>query len=100
MPRDGARRLLVRLPTWVGDCVMVTPALRALRAQFRDDYVIAQARGHLFPLLDGADLYDEKLPLHVGRGRVAAERLRCKPHAQGAHRERKKYPSSRPSRST
>ncbi len=42
MPRDGianlvdVRRLLVVLPTWVGDFVMATPTLRAIRLRFPD----------------------------------------------------------------
>ena len=33
MPRERSapRRILVRLPNWVGDALMATPALRALR---------------------------------------------------------------------
>jgi heptosyltransferase-2 len=33
------RRLLVVMPTWVGDVVMATPALRALRARFADAHI-------------------------------------------------------------
>lgn len=43
----GPRRILVRLPSWVGDVVMATPALRALGAGFPDAEVVVEARPFL-----------------------------------------------------
>lgn len=64
----SARRILVRLPSWVGDAVLVTPALRALRRAYPEARVVAQGRAHLEALLDGAWLFDEYLPTARGTG--------------------------------
>ncbi|MFQ5654229.1 MAG: glycosyltransferase family 9 protein, partial [Planctomycetota bacterium] len=69
---SGLRRLLVRLPTWVGDAVMATPALRALRATCPRAEIIAQGRPRLLDLLDGAGLYDRAIPTASGRSRTRA----------------------------
>ncbi len=42
-PTD-AERILVVAPSWVGDVVMATPAIRALRSRFPDAHVTALAR--------------------------------------------------------
>jgi len=55
-------RVLVRLPTWVGDVVMATPALRALRMGFPGARVIVEGRGFMAGLLAGLDSFDEFLP--------------------------------------
>lgn len=55
-------RILVSLPGWVGDVVMATPALRALRRRFPDAHVAAQGKKHLLGLLEGSPLVDEVLP--------------------------------------
>jgi heptosyltransferase-2 len=56
------RRILVRLPTWVGDAVMATPALRALRAAQPGAWIGAQGRPALAGLLDGLASFDAFLP--------------------------------------
>ncbi|HEY8156039.1 MAG TPA: lipopolysaccharide heptosyltransferase II [Myxococcota bacterium] len=56
------RRILVRLPSWVGDAVMATPALRALRAAHPDAWIGAQGRPPLAGLLAGLASFDEFLP--------------------------------------
>ena len=37
------KRLVVRAPNWLGDAVMALPALAALRAHFRDAFLILAA---------------------------------------------------------
>lgn len=64
------RRILCRLPTWVGDAVLVTPALRALRSKFPEAQILAQGRPHLEAMLTGADLFHEYLPVAKGKGSV------------------------------
>jgi len=59
----NARRILVRLPNWMGDVVMATPALRALRAEFAEAQITAHVRAELAPLLEGSTHIDEILPL-------------------------------------
>jgi heptosyltransferase II len=44
--------LAVALPNWVGDAVMATPALRALRALFPEDRIVAVLRPYVRPVLD------------------------------------------------
>lgn len=57
-------RILVVCPSWVGDAVMATPALRLLRARRAGAWLGALVRPGLDELLDGAGLFDE---VHVDR---------------------------------
>lgn len=57
-------RLLVVCPSWVGDTVMATPALRALRRALPGAFIGALVRPGLDDLLAGTPLCDE---LHVER---------------------------------
>ncbi len=65
------RHVLVCLPTWVGDAVMATPTLRALRSRFPDSRITLFGRGHLESLLEGESLYDQYVPIERGRGATA-----------------------------
>jgi heptosyltransferase-2 len=53
--------LAVFLPNWIGDAVMATPALRALRDRYRDGQIIGVVRPYVAGLLDGGDWFDELL---------------------------------------
>ena len=44
--------LAVALPNWVGDVVMATPTLRALRARMPDERIIAVLRPYVRPVLE------------------------------------------------
>lgn len=57
-------RVLVILPSWIGDAVMATPALRMLRDALPGALIGALARPGIDALLDGAGLVDD---LHVAR---------------------------------
>ncbi len=57
MPSEN-RRVLVVLPNWVGDVVLATPALRALRAGLADARIDYLLRPYLREVLDGSDLHD------------------------------------------
>ena len=59
-------RLLVVCPSWVGDVVMATPALRLLRSRLPGSFIGGLVRPGLDELLAGADFFDE---LHVDRAR-------------------------------
>jgi heptosyltransferase-2 len=54
-------RILVRAPTWVGDAVMATPALRALRAAHPAAEIAVEGRPVLGDLLRGLPHFDEFL---------------------------------------
>ncbi len=56
-------RVLVRMPNWIGDIVMATPALAALRAAWPGARLVAAGPAHLAPLLAGSGLVDAVLPL-------------------------------------
>lgn len=57
-------RLLVVCPSWVGDVVMATPALRLLRSGLPGAFIGGLLRPGLDELLAGSDFFDE---LHVDR---------------------------------
>ncbi len=62
----------MRLPNWVGDTVLATPALRALRRRFPRAALAVAGGAHLTSLLGGGDLFDESAAL--ARGASRAER--------------------------
>jgi len=64
---DDPQRILVRSPNWVGDVVMATPALRALRHQFPDAHLALACKPYVQPILDGCPWLDE-LIVSPGRG--------------------------------
>ncbi|HZM01330.1 MAG TPA: lipopolysaccharide heptosyltransferase II [Planctomycetota bacterium] len=76
-------RVLVRLPNPIGDMVMSTPALRALRAHWPQARIVAAGPGPCVPLLEGLPFLDELVPLpsRAKEGltglRSAAARLRA-----------------------
>jgi heptosyltransferase II len=78
LPRKPLR-LLVVLPSWVGDAVMATPALRLLRSGLPGAFIGGLMRPGIDELLAGTDLLDE---FHVDRARgmmgpkLAANKLR------------------------
>jgi len=56
-----AHNIAILLPNWVGDVVMATPALGALRSHYSGSRITHVGRGTAIELLDGADLCDETL---------------------------------------
>ncbi len=66
MPRENTipTRLLVVLPSWVGDTVMATPTLRVIREMLPGAFIGGLCRPGIDELLRGTDLLDE---VHVGR---------------------------------
>jgi heptosyltransferase-2 len=72
--------LAIFLPGWIGDVVMATPALRALRTHFRTAHLIGVMKPYVAGVLEGGDWFDEWLPANDGswsRGILAtAARLR------------------------
>lgn len=85
-PIASSRRLLLVMPSWVGDCVMATPLLRAIRRQYTTGggtFTAAYLRPHLVPLFESGGLVDECIAgrpeglLGPGReaGRLAGHRF-------------------------
>ncbi|MGE3109958.1 MAG: glycosyltransferase family 9 protein [Phycisphaerales bacterium] len=60
------KRLLIVCPSWLGDVVMATPALRRIRSALPGAFIGALLRPGLDELLAGSDFFDE---LHVDRAR-------------------------------
>lgn len=56
-------RVLVIMPSWVGDVVMATPALRMLRDALPDAHLTAGLRAGLGELLEGSTLIDATLTI-------------------------------------
>jgi heptosyltransferase-2 len=52
--KQTPRRVLLILPTWVGDVVMATPFIRGLFQRFPDAEITLLMNQHLFPLLEGS----------------------------------------------
>ena len=52
--KQTPQRVLLVLPTWVGDVVMATPFVRALFERFPDAEITLLMSRHLFPLLEGS----------------------------------------------
>ena len=68
-------RILVRLPNWVGDVVMATPALAALRAAHPGAEIVAEGRPYLAGLVRGLASVNRFLPeVRATSGRVRALR--------------------------
>ncbi len=59
-------KIAVFCPNWVGDMVMATPALRAVRRHFSGAEIVAVVRPYVAGVLDGLDLVDRRL-LHDPR---------------------------------
>ncbi len=59
-------KIAIFLPNWIGDAVMATPTLRAVRTKFADAEIIAVMRPYVAEVLNGLDLVDRHL-LHEPR---------------------------------
>jgi len=70
MKQDGTVRegmkIVVRVPNWVGDAVMATPALRSIRIGFPGARIALQGRPKILDLLDGLESFDETIPMTAG----------------------------------
>jgi len=81
VPASGVapRRILVRLPNWVGDVVMATPALAALRGAHPEAELVAEGRAYLAGLVRGLPSLDAFRPeprgLRARTRRLRAERF-------------------------
>lgn len=66
-------KLAIFLPNWIGDAVMATPALRAMRDQFPSAEIVGVMRPYVADVLAGTGLLDRSL-LYNPRGKNPAQR--------------------------
>lgn len=85
VPYDSLERICIRAPNWVGDVVMATPALRALRDHFPSARIALIIRRRVEPVLRGGRWFDRQIVYSPDDGRGAREFLRC---AKGLRRDR------------
>lgn len=64
-PLAGVDHLVVVCPSWVGDTVMATPVLRALRAALPEARITAVMRPGLDVMLAGTPWLDERIPMSM-----------------------------------
>lgn len=69
---ETPQRILVVQPNWVGDAVMATPTLRALRERFGDAHIAYLMRRYVKPLYTGMPWADQLITYRTGRTRAKA----------------------------
>ena len=58
------------LPNWIGDCVMATPALRALRRRYAPPHrIVGIMRPYVAEVLEGTEWLDEQVHYHRHSGK-------------------------------
>ncbi|MFQ5878110.1 MAG: lipopolysaccharide heptosyltransferase II [Acidobacteriota bacterium] len=73
----GVRRVLIRANNWIGDVVMISPAVRAIRAHFRGARISILAKSWVLEALRGSPDYDDLIEYdRDGAHRGAAGRWR------------------------
>lgn len=70
------KKLLVVMPTWLGDCVMATPTLRALRDLYPEAHISALIRHNIRPILDGLDSIDRILSVRPANKHASPNKTR------------------------
>ncbi len=58
------QKIIVRLPNWVGDVVMATPALLSLRKGFPDSNITVMGKENARLLLEGLNVWNAYLPFN------------------------------------
>ena len=79
-PLPLVRRLLIVMPSWLGDAVMATPTLRALRLLYPEAHITALVRDTIRPITEGCPWLDRTATIRhrrvdrSGTGAVALAR--------------------------
>ena len=74
-----SRRLLIVMPTWVGDTIMATPTIRALRALYPEAHIAALVRSSVRPLLESNPWLDRLVTIRPKRRGMPADGRRTGP---------------------
>jgi heptosyltransferase-2 len=69
-----AARVLVVQPNWVGDAVMATPALRAIRELYPDAHISYLLRRYVKPIYTGMPWWDRLITYRTGKEKARAGR--------------------------
>src|ERR1700685_658424 len=69
---DAPRKILVVQPNWVGDAVMATPTLRALRALYPSAHISYLMRRYVKPMYAGMPWADQLITYRTGKTRAKA----------------------------
>ena len=69
---SSPQRILVVQPSWVGDAVMATPALRALREHFPDAHISYLLRRYVKPIYTGMPWADQLITYRTGKTKAKA----------------------------
>jgi heptosyltransferase II len=77
--------LIIRIPNWVGDVVMATPALRSIRLGFPQSRIVLQGKAKNLELLGGLGFFDDTIPFKPvagkgGKPSLVAEASRLREH--------------------
>ncbi|MFK7758863.1 MAG: glycosyltransferase family 9 protein [Phycisphaerales bacterium] len=74
---DRPLRLLIVLPSWVGDVVMATPAIRRIRDAMPGIFIGALCRPGIDQLIKDSDLFDE-VHVFIPHGMMASKKAAAK----------------------
>jgi heptosyltransferase-2 len=74
--RPSGMKIAVYLPNWIGDAVMATPALRAVRDHFAQAEIVGILRPYVGDVLAGLDLVNRTIEYNP-RGKDASQRGRA-----------------------
>jgi heptosyltransferase-2 len=66
MPEAARMKIAVFVPNWVGDAVMATPALRAMRRTYPRAHIIALGKPYVAEVFAGGDWFDEYISHNGG----------------------------------
>ena len=69
---DVPKRILIVQPNWVGDAVMATPALRAIRELYPDAHISYLLRRYVKPMYAGMPWADKLITYRTGKTRAKA----------------------------
>lgn len=80
---QAPRSILVLLPNWLGDAVMCTPALRALKRRFPEARITASGKSSCCAVLEDLPWVDQFLPIPERPGLLKSLALRASLRATG-----------------